>query len=94
MKLVLSVIFLFTMSETAWAVDLPKFDVRLHCASAGDASACERSEESARAVATAKWASYPEQRKHFCVQAETFLAKVRRSYTNLTTCLGEPQTTS
>jgi hypothetical protein len=89
---VLSILFLIASAEVSLAVELPQFDIRLHCASvesADGSKACERSEEVARSALISKWATYPDQRKHFCVQSETFLAKSRRSYDNLGMCLGE-----
>lgn len=97
MSAVLSAMIFVATSSSAWAVDLPRFDVRLRCASAADAradTACEQSEEAARHAILAKWASYPLQRKHFCVQAETFRPKGERSYVTLAKCLGEGNATS
>jgi hypothetical protein len=93
LRCVLAVLFLIASVEASSAVDLPQFDIRLHCASivgtADGPTACERMEETARSALISKWATYPEQRKHFCVQSESFLAKSRRSYDNLGMCLGE-----
>ena len=84
-------------SSAAWAVDLPRFDAKLRCASMSDLRAvasCEHSENAARYAILAKWGNYPLQRRHFCVQAETIRPREQRSYVTLSQCLGEPNATS
>lgn len=94
----LSAAMVIATASLALAIDLPRFDVRLHCVSAGDnargAKACEHNENAARSAMLGKWDSYPLQRRHFCVQAETIRSKGARSYVNLAHCLGEPNVVS
>jgi len=98
LSVVLSGVLLLSSAPLAFAIDLPRFDVRLHCVSPdGDArgpAACEHSEDAARSAMLSKWDSYPLQRRHFCVQAETIRPKGERSYVNLAHCLGEPNPVS
>ncbi len=81
------------------AEELPRFDVRVVCAAeraatAGKAGGCQRAEEAARRVITARWETYPKQRKHFCVQSVTFRRQDQRSYVSLAECLDDPAITS
>ncbi len=95
---ILSAALFVSTASLAFAVDLPQFDIRLRCASPGadarGAAACEHSENAARYAMLGKWGSYPLQRRHFCVQAETIRPKGQRSYVNLAQCLGEPNSIS
>lgn len=98
LSVVLSAALLASTVSLAFAIDLPRFDVHSRCAVAGvDArgvTACEHSESAARYAMLSKWGSYPLQRRHFCVQAETIRPKGERSYVNLAHCLGEPTAVS
>jgi hypothetical protein len=97
LSVVLSAVLLVGLASKASAVDLPKFDVKLHCVTFADprgGGPCERGEKAARYAILAKWGDYPLQRRHFCVQAETIRPKGERSYVTLAQCLGEPTATS
>ena len=97
LKWALSTVLSVVMVSQAWAVDPPRFDWGLRCASlvnSRSVMACEHSEDAARHVVLAKWANYPLQLRHFCVQAETLRPKRERSYVTLAKCLGEANTTS
>ena len=96
MRTALSAFLLAAMCAEAWAVDLPRFDMRLRCASMGDSRgvrACEHSEDAARHAILVSWSRYPTRRKNSCVQAEQLRPTGQRSYVTLSRCLGEPNAT-
>jgi hypothetical protein len=80
------------------AEDLPRFDIKAHCVAKaserGGQSSCQRAEEAKRQAITARWNSFPKQRKHFCVQSVTFRNKTDRSYNDLAACLEDATSTS
>lgn len=81
-------------SGAALAIDLPRFDVGLHCASAGSQKVCRETERAAKAGIEARWSDIPEQRRHFCVQTEAFRPRPRRSYAGLAECLADEKVSS
>jgi hypothetical protein len=96
MRTALSAFLLAAMSAEAWAVDLPRFDMRLRCASIDDSRgvrACEHSEDAARHAILVSWSRYPTRRKNSCLQAEQLRPTGQRSYVTLSKCLGEPNAT-
>jgi hypothetical protein len=78
LKVVLPAILVLLSSLSAWAGDIPRFDVGLHCASTGESggvAACQQAEATARGIVVERWSIYLEQQKHFCVQSERFRRK-------------------
>ena len=71
------------------AEEVPQFDIRIYCASTA-APDCLQNETRRRDQLSERWSSYPEQRKHFCVQSVRFLRGDRQSYGKLAVCLNDP----
>jgi hypothetical protein len=86
------------LPQAVRADDLPRFDVSAFCAAnpgqRGDLEACRRAEEARRVDITARWLSFPKQRRHFCAESISFRKKERRSYRALGECLSEDAKTS
>ena len=87
-------VLLAASSTAALAIDLPRFDVGVHCASASSPRACQEAERGAKALIEARWTDIPEQRRHFCVQSESFRPRPRRSYSGLAECLADEKVSS
>ena len=77
----------------ARAETIPEFDISLYCASISPAplapATCRKGEEARRSQVLAQWESFPQQRRHFCLQTIAFLKKEQRSYSPLWQCLEE-----
>ncbi len=83
------VLLAMAMPATLHAEEIPQFDIRIYCASTAVPN-CLSDETRRLNLLSERWSSYPEQRKHFCVQSVRFMRDDRRSYGRLAVCLNDP----